>query len=92
MDRKEIEKINLRSLEKWGGKLQLIKTSEECSELIQSISKYLIDQGDIDSIKEEIADVFIIVRQLRTLFGKKEIDEIIDKKMKIVIDKIEGDD
>lgn len=51
---------------------QSITAMEECSELIQSISKLLrhCDNDErLDHLSEEMADVYIILAQLQLLYG-----------------------
>lgn len=80
--KKDIEKI----AKHFGLKNQQAKTIEECSELIQAISKIQIEGFDVEGyydLVEEIADVEIMIEQLKFLH---EIDEqliIAFKKEKI---------
>lgn len=91
-----------KATELWGDRLQLIKTMEECGELIQAISKYLITtselvkapENDYDitkckiNIVEEVCDVDIMLEQVRCIIGKDEsLKLFISETMK---DKIWG--
>lgn len=53
---------------------QIIKCIEEMSELTQALTKYL--GGETDNITEEIADVEIMLEQMRFIFDK---DGIVDR-------------
>lgn len=66
----------------YGGRRQQIKAMEELAELIQALAKYSIGQPK-DDIVEEIADVEIMLEQLKFLLSIS--DEEIDtmKKYKI---------
>ena len=48
----------------YGKKHQTIKAIEELAELIQALAK-----GDTDNIKEEIADVRVMLEQIEYLYG-----------------------
>lgn len=60
---------------------QLMMLAEELAELIQAISKYKRNPSNIDSLIEEVADVEIMLEQLRIIFRKekKKIDFGISK-------------
>mgnify|MGYP004511475073 CR=1 FL=1 len=69
-----------------GDDLTLTITSEECAELIQSISKvkrYGFHDGYEDNLHEEVADVLICITELVCL-GYLDIDKVADyQKLKI---------
>lgn len=50
--------------EHYGKEVQIIKTIEECAELIQALAK-----GDFENVAEEMADVKIMLAQLEYLLG-----------------------
>jgi hypothetical protein len=81
-----IEKICKRALKKWGARSQLDMAVEECSELIKAIMKFNRNQEAIknghnpsmDAYYEvcyEIADVEIMMVQLRQIFDSMAIDK-----------------
>lgn len=77
------EIICQKAIRTFGGNNQIIKASEECAELIQALSKHLTRQKpDMENICEEIADVEIMIMQLRHLFPDYKIDEWKEKKLK----------
>lgn len=56
--------------------------TEECAEYIVALNKLRRGKPEAyDNIKEEIADVLIMARQLRYLLGYEDIDRIIDEKL-----------
>lgn len=68
----------------YGFDSQLNKTIEECGELIKAISKYKgnsFKSEYLDNLEEEVADVLIMINQLRILISKPKIDEIIEYKL-----------
>ena len=56
---------------------------EECSELIQAVCKFRRGYSEerYTNLLEEIADVYIMARQLRFLFGYEDIDRIVNEKL-----------
>lgn len=67
---------------------------EECSELIQAICKLRREYSEnhYTNLLEEIADVYIMARQLRYLLGYSTIDSIVNNKLNRQLKRIEGDD
>ena len=87
MKRKKIEKIFKKSIEVYGKEAQSRQTMEECAELIQAVNKYIRypDKGECrDNLVEEIADVEIMLYQLKEMFyiNETEIHEWKEKKAK----------
>jgi hypothetical protein len=78
------------ALKKYGGELQLAKAFEEMGELIVALSR--IENGGIktNSVIDEIADVTIMLRQLRSMFGPDAVDERIKFKLDRLLNKIQG--
>lgn len=67
---------------KFGTKNQIQKTIEELAELIQALCKYTFDTSNlwaIDSVREEWADVEIMLGQLRVIFGDN--SQVLDAKL-----------
>lgn len=86
MTKNEIYKV---AIEKWGIPSQLEMMVEECAELIQALQKlkrvdasneFLID-GATEHICEEIADVEILIEQMREIFTDKRIDYHKEQKL-----------
>ena len=69
----------------YGKDHQKMKAIEELSELIKAICK-----NDVENIKEEIADVYIMLSQLRIIYrlDDKIIEKIEDEKIKRTIDRM----
>lgn len=71
------------SIEKYGKETQSIVCMEECSELIQAVSKRLRGKSDAtDNLAEEMADVTICLHLLKGMYGitDEQLDEWIDRK------------
>lgn len=54
------------ALEAWGKEAQLRMLQEECAELIHAVSKHI--RGAPDNIAEEIADVDLMLSEIKRLF------------------------
>ena len=88
-------KVMKKSIEKNGKLKQSVIAMEECSELIKAISKmirYSYDE-DLDSVYrddliEEMADVYIILDELKMMYDILEFD--IEEMIKRKIDREEG--
>jgi NTP pyrophosphatase (non-canonical NTP hydrolase) len=63
---------------------------EECGELIQAICKLRRGWSEerFQHVKEELADVLIMARQLRVMLGADDIDRIIGEKLDRQIERI----
>lgn len=57
-----------RALDTYGSTLQIVMTFEEMSELQKELCKYLRGRGSFEYIVEEIADVEIMLEQMKLLF------------------------
>jgi len=75
--------IYRRALNLWGENAQIGMAIEECAELIQAIMKRnRHHNGTTDAdIIEEIADVEIMLSQLRVIYGDDKVETI--KQMKL---------
>ena len=79
-------KVLVGAIKKYGGKLQSVVAIEELSELQKEISKFIRCKGDILGLKEEIADVYIVLEQLKIIYNISDYD--IDSYKKFKIDKL----
>lgn len=78
-------------LEHWGLDKQINQVSEECAELIIALNKYRRapdnKKPDLRTVAEEIADVQIMLEQMKDAFKCKELvaylmDEKLDRTLK----------
>ena len=69
------------ALETWGIEAQTNMVFEECGEAIVVMSQAIRGRKSSDDIRSEIADVLIIMMQMRLIFDPELVDEMIDKKM-----------
>lgn len=71
------------SIRKYGKEIQSIVCMEECSELIQAVSKCLRGKPDAtDNLAEEMADVTICLHMLQEMYGitDAQLEEWIARK------------
>jgi NTP pyrophosphatase (non-canonical NTP hydrolase) len=72
-----------RAIETYGDDMQLNVAIEEFSELIKEICKYKRGKENIDNITEEMADCYIMLEQIKIIFGIKnsKIYEVMEEKL-----------
>ena len=63
------KKVYQAALGKWGADLQTMMAVEEMSELTKEICKIKRVKMDLDALADEIADVTIMLEQLREIYG-----------------------
>lgn len=83
------------SIEKYGKTMQSIVCMEECSELIQAISKRLRGKPDAtDNLAEEMADVTICLHLLKEMYGitDEQLEEWIARKTSRQSKRMQADD
>lgn len=87
---KEIDTLS-QAIKQHGAPTQTIKAIEEMSELQKELCKHLADKNNVSEIAEEIADVEIMLTQMKLIFGcafeviewkKKKIDRLADRLRK----------
>jgi len=81
-------------LEHWGLDKQINQVSEECAELIIALNKYRRAPGDkkpdLRTVAEEIADVQIMLEQMKEAFKCKELVlYIMDEKLERTLKRIQ---
>lgn len=79
MTKDEEFEVYVGAITKWGVRPQLDMVIEECSELIKAIQKFKrAEFGDnetiaINNLEEEVADVEIMIEQLKVMFSASNI-------------------
>ena len=65
------------------GILQMVIAIEELSELQKELCKALRDNTNIDNLVEEMADVYIMLQQMKLFFGinQRQINKIKNEKL-----------
>ena len=80
MTKELMKMIHKSAIEEYGMDNQVIVTIEELSELQKELTKILRDEGSISRLIEEIADVEIMLSQVKEMFALKDEDL---EKMKV---------
>lgn len=84
------EELYIKAIEKWGEYSQLDQCLEEMAELMVAINKYKrlnMDLKDrkqeiMENLVEEIADTKLCIEQMEMMFGKDNVSDMVDRKMK----------
>lgn len=84
-------KILKNAIAIYGEPLQHVVAMEECSELIKEISKGLRGEGNEINMVEEIADVTIMIDQLKLMhhISDKEVEDEINFKLLRINDRLQ---
>lgn len=71
---------------------QIVMFMEEAAELTQALSKNIRGKDNRSDIIEEMADVLIMVEQIKIIFevDEKEIQDIIEVKLKRIEERIKS--
>ena len=89
------EIILKKAIEKWGVESQHDMIIEECLELALALQNLKRERGDlkqkITNIIDEIADVEIMIKQAKIMFGEQRVNDRIDIKMIRLRMRIEDD-
>ena len=83
IDKAERNAVWHESVERFGTRLQSVVCMEECSELIQAVSKRLRGKSDPDdNLAEEMADVVICLHLLQDMYDvtDERLESWIDRK------------
>lgn len=80
---REFREAELFTAEHYGLEQQMNILQEECAELIQAISKYR-RYGEVqgENLTEEIADVLVMIDQVKILLNISDADILNRKKLK----------
>ncbi len=75
-----------KAIDSWGATNQKIKCIEEMGELIQALSKSLLDNKN--NVEEEIADVEIMLTQLKIIYSLNDVINWRNYKLKRLRERI----
>lgn len=85
------ENILQSAINVYGEQPQMIVAMEEMAELIKELSKYIRGENNLEHIAEEIADVEIMIEQLKLIFNCfDEVEKWEEKKLKRLEKRLEG--
>ena len=75
--------INLseRALKKWGVDPQINQFIEEAAEAIEAVSHHRRGKCDFDDVCGELADLLIMLTQMRIMYGADRFDRVLDEKL-----------
>lgn len=92
MMKKERTKKALIILNHYDSQRQKMKVCEELSELETALLKHINKGGNTDDVLEELADVYIMLEQLKYMmpFGENRLEDMIDYKLDRQIQRIRG--
>lgn len=76
--------------EYFGHDNQLLKTVEECGELISALMHFRDNKTDEYTVAGEIADVAIMLEQIKIMIGSEIVDKRIDEKLAKVMPVLEA--
>ena len=77
------------AVKKWGLDAQLLRTQEEAAELIVAISHFRRGRADgKKEVLEELADMEIMLEQMRAALGDDAINNVSMKKIERLCDKL----
>lgn len=76
-----MNELSLRALDKWGAEAQIGMLFEEMSEVGKALAKFYWRGGDIEHVREELADLAIVLHQMRLLFDVMGIEAWIVQKL-----------
>lgn len=90
----EEKRIYQKAVYTFGDKAQMGVAMEECAELIQALSKFLrYGDASLSNLKEEMADVEIMLGQLKEICGDcDQWKEMKLKRLEVLVDKMEETD
>ena len=77
-----IEAACKEALKRWGSNLQIDMMIEESAELTKALLKFRRNGGSIpDYVLEEIADVSLMIEQMKILFGISAVEQFEIQKL-----------
>lgn len=85
------KEICLSAIDKYGPAVQQSQTEEELAELIVALKHYHRGRVKFKAVLEEIADVYIMLTQIRQIYsvGDDQMSEAIAKKIGKLKDRLE---
>ena len=91
LDKRNSADVYGRAVTYYGESSRLLLTIEEMSELTKELVKRARGRDNLPAISEEMADVEIMLEQLKILFGNRaEIDSWKAKKLQRLVERMDG--
>lgn len=85
------QELYKKAIDLWGKEAQIRLALEEMSELSTEILRLWRERGVVSNVENEIADVEIMMEQLRLIFDAKAISRFKARKIKRLKERIEKD-
>ena len=83
------KEICLAALQTWGPKVQKIIIFEEIAEFLKTYAKSVRIKGNYSELISEIADMEIVLQQLKFMFdAENEVDGIVSSKLQKLEEKL----
>jgi len=76
------------ALKQWGEPLQFDMVVEECAELIHAINAYKRGRATKAQVLDELADVQIMLNQMRVVFGATQTHIVYHRKLKRLVERL----
>ena len=86
------KRVYEEALKRWGIDAQLNVAIEECAELTAEICRYFRDRCSLTGIACEVADVEIMIEQLRLIVGETAVNEIKERKLMRLAERLRDGD
>jgi hypothetical protein len=86
---KELTDLSKKDVKTKGRVWHLLKCVEECSELSKAIMQHITKGDPVTPILQEVGDMEMALRNLRTIYGDKIIDKLKAEKYEKRDDKLE---
>lgn len=84
------KRVYEKAIEKYGAENQVVKAVEELGEAVQALCKMLLGCEKREHLAEELADVSIMVEQMRMIFNINDsVDSWMDYKVAALKRKVE---
>ncbi|SEA00021.1 hypothetical protein SAMN05660420_01019 [Desulfuromusa kysingii] len=77
----DIQSIYQKTISQWGKEAQYDQMVEECAELITALKHFRRGKVNQQVVIDELADVTLMLGQLRWMFGAAEVDSAVQKKL-----------
>lgn len=77
----KLDRLAASAINHWGVRKQIDQTVEECSELLCELTKFHRDRQDWEHIKEEVADVTVMMAEMIKIIGPEEFNRVLAVKL-----------
>jgi NTP pyrophosphatase (non-canonical NTP hydrolase) len=83
VNKAKTQSLYKQALRKWGCSTQVMMAMGECGELIAALNRFTNQsRGTVEEVVTEIADVEVMMGQLRMIFGAERVEKEKQRKLK----------